>query len=625
MAESNRSAPTGTGRTRIRLGQVLVDEGLLTKRQLKRALREQKRLDKSLGHTLVALDYVKEEQIVAAFNRRYGAHFTGLNADFDTFLKRQGFKAKSRWYSIRIPIRVKLSLAVVFIIWGTILGLSLLVFVRQAEQLTEQAAKTGKVVLSYVANNAVLALLNDDVLALNTLVKEAGRAEGVLYAEIVDRNGVVQGHTDSAKIRRKYQPPKNRTHKTQDGPYRTFSYVTQSYESSLDVRKLADTFVQQGYSLKGFNALDQFALGVKDLLKYLGLIAKGTRVLDISTPVQYGGKALGQVHVGISQDFIVEQIIKESLFIVLMSVGLIVVGLVIALRLARGFSSPLGDLLAATQEISLGNLKYKIRRIRNDEMGDLATAFNFMSDELTKKALMQDSFGKYVGSEVLDLIMADPDNALLKGTRNNVSVLFTDVRGFTSYSEQHTPEQVVEALNVYFDIATRHIREFGGYVDKFIGDAVMGVFGVPVPTENHAEQSVRAALTMQTELAERAAATGNEMLARVGIGINTGFAVSGNIGSPDKLEYTVIGDVVNVASRLNGLAAGIAAAAGETIISVDVRKAVKIRMKLEERDRQKVKGKSEPIAIYKVVSIAEPKPPAQPEEGAAPQEQAGHA
>src|SRR5262249_27227160 len=133
-------------------------------------------------------------------------------------------------------------------------------------------------------------------------------------------------------------------------------------------------------------------------------------------------------------------------------------------------------------------------------------------------------------------------------------VLFTDIRGFTSFSENREPEQVVEALNQYFEICTRVILDYGGYVDKFIGDAVMGVFGVPVAVENHAERAVRASLHMQRELAEAAKKSGNDVLARVGVGINTGVLVAGNLGSQVKMEYTVIGDSVNTASRLNGLA-----------------------------------------------------------------------
>jgi adenylate cyclase len=611
MADASRSrSGNGRGRTHIRLGEVLVQEGLLTKRQLKQALQQQKKVRKSLGDTVVELGLATEQQIIDAFNRRYQANLTSLGEDLDNYLRNRGIKAERSRFSVRIPIKAKLSLAVIFIIWTTILGLSWVVFERQRANLRQQTVKTGKILLSHVSNNAVVPLLNTDVLQLNTLIKEAATAEGVQYAIVVDRNGIVQAHTSHVQIRKPYQQPEGREHETQEGIYRYYTYSSNEYGRNLDLAKLAATVqsaaLRGELSLGGIDPFDQLILGIKDLLKAVGLVEPGTHLLDISVPIEYSKKLLGRVHVGISQDFIVEQIIRESLFIVLISVLLIVLGLFIAIQLAGGFSRPLSELVTATEEIGLGNLNFRIKKIRNDELGDLASAFNFMSGELLKKALMQVSFGKYVGSEVLDLIMANPENAWLKGTRSHVTVLFTDVRGFTSYSENREAEQVVEALNQYFDIATRQIQEHGGYVDKFIGDAVMGVFGVPVAREDHAEQAVRAALTMQQAFAERAKETGNELLNKIGIGINTGYAVSGNIGSQEKLEYTVIGDAVNTASRLNGLAK-----AGETIISAAVREAISAPMNLEPRPPQKVKGKAEPVSTFLVLSIDGP-PPANP-------------
>jgi adenylate cyclase len=594
MAGSN-GAKGRAGRVHIRLGEVLVQEGLISKRQLKAALGQQKKLGKSLGDTIVAMGIATEEQIINAFNHRYQSNLTSLGEDLDNYLRTRGIKAERGRFSFRIPIKVKLSIAVIFIIWTTILGLSWVVFQRQKDQLQLQTVKTGKVILSYIANNAVVPLLNDDILGLNTLLKETANVEGVEYAIIVGRDGIVKAHTNPALIRKPYQEVALRESETDVGAYHYFTYVTTEYGRKLDLAALLASIRKGELSQIGW--LDQFSVALKEGLKAINVLRPGVRLLDVSSQVQYSKKVLGTVHVGISQDFIIEQIIKGSFFIVLVSVLLIVLGVFIAIMLAGGFARPLSELVTATQEIGLGNLHFKIRKIRNDELGDLASAFNFMSGELLKKALMQESFGKYVGAGVLDMILANPENSWLKGTRSHASVVFTDVRGFTSYSEDRDPEQVVEALNKYFDIATRHIVEQGGYVDKFIGDAVMGVFGVPIAREDHAEAAVRASLAMQEEFAQRAAEPGNELLGRIGIGINTGYVVSGNIGSQEKLEYTVIGDAVNVASRINGLAAS-----GETIISASVRDAVP-GLKLEKRPPQKVKGKSDPIPVFRVLSI----------------------
>jgi adenylate cyclase len=251
--------------------------------------------------------------------------------------------------------------------------------------------------------------------------------------------------------------------------------------------------------------------------------------------------------------------------------------------------------------------------VRKDEFGDLATAFNFMADELFKKLLIQKSFGRYVSPEVLDMILSHPEDTWLKGTRSEASILFTDVRGFTAYSETKNPEEVVEALNEYFSIATQYILEFGGYVDKFIGDAVLGVFGVPIPQADHAERAVRAAAAMQREFQQRANQNKNPFLSKIGIGMNTGVVVSGNLGSQVKMEYTVIGDTVNVASRLNSIAGP-----GEIIISKGIYTLTKEILTVQPLPPQVVNGKSEPVEVFQILNVrpqlSQKKPPP-PSEG----------
>ncbi len=197
--------------------------------------------------------------------------------------------------------------------------------------------------------------------------------------------------------------------------------------------------------------------------------------------------------------------------------------------------------------------------------------------------------------------MAHPEDSWLKGTRNEATIIFTDVRGFTAYSETREPEEVVEALNEYFGIATQSILEYGGYIDKFIGDSVLGVFGVPVKYTDHAERAVRAAVAMQSRLKEMGK-NGNQLLSKVGIGINSGVVVAGSLGSQVKMEYTVIGDSVNLAARVNNLAKP-----GEIIITKDIYQSLKDIVTAEPLPPQKIKGKSEFIEVFHLLSINEQK------------------
>jgi adenylate cyclase len=253
--------------------------------------------------------------------------------------------------------------------------------------------------------------------------------------------------------------------------------------------------------------------------------------------------------------------------------------------------------VAATEAIGKGDYHHRVELNRQDELGNLATAFNQMSEELFRHTLTRQSFGKYVGKDVLEMILADPEKMWLKGHKNDATILFADIRGFTAYAEDREPEAVVDMLNTYFEIATRAIMDYGGYVDKFIGDCVLGVFGVPVFRRDHVERAVRAALDLMDQL-HRRSIHGNPLLSSVGIGIHTGPIVSGNIGSQVKMEYTVIGDTVNLASRLSELATP-----GEVLVTDAVNDHLRSLVSVEPAGTRNIKGKIAPVATWRVMSI----------------------
>jgi adenylate cyclase len=178
-----------------------------------------------------------------------------------------------------------------------------------------------------------------------------------------------------------------------------------------------------------------------------------------------------------------------------------------------------------------------------------------ISDDITQEQRLMSTLCRYVTRQVAEEILKDRDRLKLGGTRSSVSVLFSDIRNFTTISENSTAEEVVTMLNDYFTRMLDPIFRYDGTLDKFIGDAIMAVFGAPIPQENDAENAVKAALEMRRALkwynVDREGR--GELPIDIGIGITKGEAVSGNIGSEQRMEYTVIGDTVNVASRLEGL------------------------------------------------------------------------
>ncbi len=207
-------------------------------------------------------------------------------------------------------------------------------------------------------------------------------------------------------------------------------------------------------------------------------------------------------------------------------------------------------------------------------------------------------FQKYVSERVIDELMKHPD-VKLGGEKQLVTVLFTDIRGFTSLSERVPPEELVKLLNEkYFDVVTNVLLKYDATVDKYVGDAVMAFFNAPIPQPDHALRAVKASVEIQKKLAEinaELARQGKEQV-NVGIGINSGEAVVGNVGSHQFMDYTVIGDVPNTASRLNGVAK-----AGEIAVSEATYSLVKNHFEFaEEVEEVLLKGKAKPVKVYKV-------------------------
>ena len=220
--------------------------------------------------------------------------------------------------------------------------------------------------------------------------------------------------------------------------------------------------------------------------------------------------------------------------------------------------------------------------------------------EQRQSLVLKRTFGRYVSPQILEHILAHPEKVELGGERRDLTILFSDIRGFTSISEASEPEEVVEMLNEYLTRMVEILLEHGGTLDKFIGDAVMGFWNAPAADPQHPERAVRCAIEMIDETARLRARWEGEGKAalRIGIGINTGEAVVGNIGAEKVFGYTVIGDAVNLASRLEGKNKDYGT---EIIVSEFTLARIGNAFETVYLDDVKVKGKDKAVKIYEVI------------------------
>jgi class 3 adenylate cyclase len=243
---------------------------------------------------------------------------------------------------------------------------------------------------------------------------------------------------------------------------------------------------------------------------------------------------------------------RGLLFVSIMTVA---VSTVQGLGMLAALARPAGNLDGRMSDVAQGDLSVLARIDNLDTFGRLASTFNEMVEGLRQRERVQELFGRYVTQQVADTILAG--DLALGGELRTATVLFSDIRGFTRMSERMAPEDVVTFLNQYLDLMVDCVLEAGGTLDKFIGDAVMAVFGVPLSAGEapDAEAAVRCALAMSARLDELNAqrAARHKAPIEIGIGLHTGPLVAGNIGSAKRMEYTVIGDTVNLTSRLEGL------------------------------------------------------------------------
>jgi class 3 adenylate cyclase len=269
----------------------------------------------------------------------------------------------------------------------------------------------------------------------------------------------------------------------------------------------------------------------------------------------------------------------------------------LSLLLLRSIVGPIQDLQAGTSRVAAGDLSTRVPVVGSDETGRLAGSFNQMVAGLEERARLREAFGAFVDPGLADRVIAE--GSVVEGEEVEVTVLFVDIRDFTAFAERSSAQVVVAELNRFYDYVVPLLGHHGGHANKFVGDGLLGVFGAPDRRADHADRAIDAALQIAEVVGEA-----YEGRLDIGIGINSGTVVSGTVGGGGRLEFTVIGDTVNTAARVEEATRE----TGDTILVTEATRRLLRRDHggFVERGDVPLKGKSERVRLYAPRVLAEP-------------------
>jgi adenylate cyclase len=370
--------------------------------------------------------------------------------------------------AIRVPLKIKLSLLITALVVLTVALVGLFLLRQQQQSLTAEMTKRGLTMAENFAAGAKTPLLTGDDLTLGVLVTDAMKDPDVSYVIVADHDGRVLAHSDPRAA------------------------VKSTVERPKGLEPLQDRLLVQIYK------------------------TPQGRIIDFAVPLVYSGVPVGALYLGFSEEAITAALASARNQALLITLLMVLAGLGGAVGLAALLSRPIFRLVQATGAIAAGNFNIALPVASRDELGVLTDSFNRMARSLREKEMIKRAFTRYVAREVVEEILKNPENMALTGERREVTVLFCDVRGFTPLSERLSPEDVVLLLNDFYNLMIETTFKHDGTLDKFLGDAVMAVFGAPLAHPDHSARAIRTALAMQegiVGLNERRARDGKEPIA----------------------------------------------------------------------------------------------------------------
>ena len=417
-----------------------------------------------------------------------------------------------RFIPKHIAIAHKLAVIMTLLISSGMILLGFVIVKNQTHLLHKQMNHFADTVVEQLADNSKELVMSDDILSLMVVISNLGAQNNILGAVIYADDGQIlasSGVIPSDEIYRLY----NHSQENNKNHFQ-FQWKTNSDNNQL------------------------------------------VSATSYITPIKFQNIVAGHALVTFSSSEIEQTIMDMIEAIVAATIIMIVLGIFVSLHMGRRISKPLHSLMDASREISNGNYEYQIHERRNDELGNLTEALNRMANGLLEKTQVENAFSRYVSKNIAKEIMNNLEHVQLGGRHLEGSVIFADIVGFTQLSEQYSAEIITEVLNDYFSYIALASKMYQGTIDKYMGDCAMIVFGVPEADKLHKLHAIYCAVMIQ-KLFERINVirnSNNKLSVSFRIGINSGSMLAGNLGSNERMQYTVVGESVNLASRLQHVA-----------------------------------------------------------------------
>jgi class 3 adenylate cyclase len=350
--------------------------------------------------------------------------------------------------------------------------------------------------------------------------------------------------------------------------------------------------------------IDPIAWSLEDgVARYTGAYrnAKGTWISAVAPIVDAQGRAVAVLSVDYQVDVFLDRLHELDVTIVQGSAAAAVSALLLGLLFARQLTRPISALTGAVARVAGGDLSQSLPVRSRDEVGVLTRAFNEMVEGLRQRDFIRNAFGRYVSPEVVKTLLESPDGLRLGGHKREVTVLMSDLRGYTRFAEHGDPAGVMAVLNDYLGHMADIVIAHGGTINEFIGDAIFAVFGAPVEHPDHAERAAATALAMQraNDALNRSNAERGRPSFEMGIGLHTGEAVVGNIGSEQRTKYAVVGAAVNLAARVEGCTVG-----GQILMTAATAERLTDLAEVAPPISVALKGLTAPVALYELRGLS---------------------